>query len=492
MRQVRRLARKLLLAGGALSLACSSSGGGNDEGFQVVGGDGAAAGAGAGGGGSNVPQISGAGQPGSGAAGSQGSEGTEGGGVPDLTPNEFGGFGDNPVGTPGGAGGGDFEGCEGLTEQATARFKPQDIVLVVDNSGSMDDEAQAVQDRINEDLAEILSRSKVDYRVILLSRYGGVGEEVDDVETGICIGAPLGGHDCSDPDSDGDGDAGQPLTHTERFFHYSESIDSTDAWCQILDKFTSSEDATDHPGVSGLGWRAYARPEAFKNFVVITDDRVDCEEDDGPWEFEDQDTVAGGQAAAAEFDLALTALSPLQFGTPTARNYNFHSIVGLSENEPITAAWLPDDPLTEEECSDNGEAEVENAGTGYQALSALTGGLRYPICQNASFDAIFQRIAEGIVEGATLSCEWDIPAAPEGQEFDRDLVNVQYTASEGATVSFARVDSAADCVDGAWHYDDLTAPSRVLACPSTCSTLESDAGASVEIQFGCATRVIIQ
>ena len=381
------------------------------------------------------------------------------------------------------------EACQSVSEQGQPRFLPQDIILVVDNSGSMDGEAQAVQDRINVELAQILEQSGVDFRVILLSRYGKVGEEVDPIETGICIGAPLGGHDCSDPDPREDGTSGtQPLTNTERFFHYSENIESTDAWCQILNRFNQAEHADDHPGVSGEGWKVYARSEAFKSFVVITDDQVDCEFDDV--EYDDENTAAGAERAAAAFDRALLALSPEQFGTSAERNYNFYSIVGVAENEPATMPWLPVDPINVDECRAN-DNNVETAGTGYQALSVLTGGLRYPICENGNFDAIFRAIAQGIVQGAELSCEYDIPAPPDGQVLDPNRVNLLFQPDVGDGVQFFRTPSVLECgEDGGWYYDDPNAPTRVLACPSTCDFLRAATG-EVEVQFGCESKFVV-
>ena len=38
-----------------------------------------------------------------------------------------------------------------------------------------------------------------------------------------------------------------------------------------------------------------------------------------------------------------------------------------------------------------------NIGLEYQRLSVRTGGLRFPICEYQSFDAVFKNVAEGVV-----------------------------------------------------------------------------------------------
>src|SRR5690606_17538041 len=107
--------------------------------------------------------------------------------------------------------------------------------------------------------------------------------------------------------------------------------------------------------------------------------------------------------------------SPEQFGTAEERRYRWHSIVGMAEKAAEAGAvpepWFPDEPVTVERCGEMGESV--GAGTGFQQLSVLTGGLRYPSCRYENFNSVFNAIAEGIIEGAMLSCEWEIPPPPE-------------------------------------------------------------------------------
>src|SRR5450432_2437007 len=78
--------------------------------------------------------------------------------------NTGNGDGSGGVVTPGDA-------CVITSATATLIKEPVDIILVLDNSGSMADELQAVEDNINQNFATILQQSGVDYRVILISRH---------------------------------------------------------------------------------------------------------------------------------------------------------------------------------------------------------------------------------------------------------------------------------------------------------------------------------
>lgn len=94
-----------------------------------------------------------------------------------------------------------------------------------------------------------------------------------------------------------------------------------------------------------------------------------------------------------------------------------------------------------------------------------------------------------------LPCSWSIPPAPAGSTFDKDKVNVQFIPPGGAApVDFGRVDDVGQCAQttqDAWYYDDPNNPTKVLACPNTCSgTLHNSTGAEVDVLFGCASHFI--
>jgi len=92
--------------------------------------------------------------------------------------------------------------------------------------------------------------------------------------------------------------------------------------------------------------------------------------------------------------------------------------------------------------------------------------------------------------GQTLTCEFSIPD-PEDGEVDYGLVNVQYTTSAGDSVIFKQVTDAGACdaATGGWYYDDPNAPTLIILCPASCTTVKDDPNGQVDIVLGCKTQV---
>ena len=85
-------------------------------------------------------------------------------------------------------------------------------------------------------------------------------------------------------------------------------------------------------------------------------------------------------------------------------------------------------------------------------------------------------------------CQYVLPKAPSGQLLDPTKVNVQSTSPNGATRTTLLGVTMATCdlVKGGWYYDNPSAPTRIILCPSTCSTLGATPPNMV---VGCATVV---
>ena len=89
------------------------------------------------------------------------------------------------------------------------------------------------------------------------------------------------------------------------------------------------------------------------------------------------------------------------------------------------------------------------------------------------------------IRGKQVPCAFAIPPAPDGQKLDFDKVNVLYTPGSGGQQALAY---SVGCAGGAgWSYDDVANPMHVELCPSTCSTVQKDKGARVDILLGCQT-----
>lgn len=121
-----------------------------------------------------------------------------------------------------------------------------------------------------------------------------------------------------------------------------------------------------------------------------------------------------------------------------------------------------------------------------------TGGVAGDLCLQ-DFQPVFDDMATAVVQGASISCEYEIPPPPEGQTLDPGLVNVQHTPGGSSTPNpILNVPGGlADCgPDGGWYYDDPQSPTTILMCPATCTALQGDPGAKVDVVFGCETEAV--
>jgi hypothetical protein len=140
-------------------------------------------------------------------------------------------------------------------------------------------------------------------------------------------------------------------------------------------------------------------------------------------------------------------------------------------------------------CFTNCPAAAE-IGAVHADLVAKTSGIGGDLCLQ-NFGPVFDQLATAVAESVSLACEWAIPAVPAGETFDVGKTNVELTLN-GTNELLPRVASASDCGDAAaWHYDNETSPSMVLACPNVCERIQGAADAAVEIVFGCETVVLV-
>jgi hypothetical protein len=70
-------------------------------------------------------------------------------------------------------------------------------------------------------------------------------------------------------------------------------------------------------------------------------------------------------------------------------------------------------------------------------------------------------------------------------------VNVRYTSAKGFATNLGGVPSGAACpmFTHGWYYDNPMNPTRILACPQTCTEIQAGGmDAKVDVLFGCMTR----
>jgi hypothetical protein len=161
--------------------------------------------------------------------------------------------------------------------EAMAIKPPVDLIIAVDQSGSMSDDIANVKSNINK-LSDNLKATGLDYRVIMIASPGTTTYSV-------CVPPPLGGATC--------GAENPPI-----FKQVPQNVQSTDALTRILQTYDGA------PGP----YSASLRTGAVKAIIPITDDN--------------------SSLAAASFDTQLLAKPGGQFGTAAKRNYVVYPIMG--------------------------------------------------------------------------------------------------------------------------------------------------------------------
>lgn len=329
--------------------------------------------------------------------------------------------------------------CAETSAVANEGTLPADIVFLVDNSGSMTDEAKAVQASMN-DFSTILTMSGIDYHVILISEGSGDPQ-------GVCVPAPLGSGKCV-------GDEKLPT-----FRHVFENVGSNSGLEQLLSTYPK--------------WKDSLRPNASRTIAIITDD--------------------DSNLSAAEFTKKLLALDPSFAG------FKFDGIFAPHEVDPLKCASctllnLPCascDPCCGKDTFVNLLCTALPAAEGkvYKELTAQTMGVQGSLCQQ-EFKPVFLDIAKAVVNGAKVPCVYAIPAAPNNETIDFGKVNVDYKgdANTPATSILYVPEGKAGCdANGGWYYDNPSSPKAIHLCEASCIDVQKTTTGKVNVKFGCAT-----
>lgn len=95
------------------------------------------------------------------------------------------------------------------------------------------------------------------------------------------------------------------------------------------------------------------------------------------------------------------------------------------------------------------------------------------------------------IRNAALGCEFEIPPPPNNQQLDPDKVNFSYTPKGvGMSKLLLRADDLADCNSKpGWYYDSNAAPTKILLCPASCTTVQADSDAKISVLFGCKSQI---
>jgi hypothetical protein len=212
-----------------------------------------------------------------------------------------------------------------------------------------------------------------------------------------------------------------------RYLQVKREVDSNDALSALLETFPS--------------YSSFLRPGSPTHVVVVSDD-------------ESRPLLAADFKAQLEQRLG--------------HSFYFHAIVADGQNLCIGAS----------------------VGTQYLALADMTMGQKLSMCE-PDWSVLFKKLEEAVAASAPLPCDFDVPAPPTGQTFDKNAVSVVYTPQGGQAAPFPRADDPSKCGDKlGWHYDNAAQPRRIQFCPAACTQVRT--GGKISIAFGCAPPVILE
>ena len=143
------------------------------------------------------------------------------------------------------------DSCESVDETFTVDeetvVRPTDFVMVVDNSGSMNDTAAAVRANLG-DFSGRLVAAGIDYTFTVIAAKGTSG-------TNICVQPPMGGPNCSNAD---------------RFRHIDKDVGSHSALKDLKRHYEQGLDGVDPANE----YKSMLRPGALLQFIAVTDDEA--------------------------------------------------------------------------------------------------------------------------------------------------------------------------------------------------------------------------
>lgn len=90
-----------------------------------------------------------------------------------------------------------------------------------------------------------------------------------------------------------------------------------------------------------------------------------------------------------------------------------------------------------------------------------------------------------VIQQQAIGCTLAIPT-PSGGVPDWSKVEVDYyPGGNPPATTLPKVTGAAQCSGDGWYYDNPASPTQVNLCPTTCTTVQADFAAKVELRLGC-------
>jgi Mg-chelatase subunit ChlD len=179
-------------------------------------------------------------------------------------------------------------------------------------------------------------------------------------------------------------------------------------------------------------------------------------------------------------------------------NHTEQAIVLLvTDGEPTTCDVNPSyiNKLAEKALSGAGVLTfaVGLAGSNQAAMNAIAQaggtGQAFMIANGMAAQDLLNALKQ--IQANAVSCSFAMPLPPNPKdEIDLEKVDVNYTSSNGGVkMKFGQVAGAFACgAAGGFYYDNPTKPTTISLCPASCTKVQSDNGAKVDIFLGCIKK----
>jgi hypothetical protein len=326
----------------------------------------------------------------------------------------------------GNAGGGTNTGggCAGVSQTATNKVLPVDIIWALDTSDSMVSELQAVEDNLNLFAGSILNQG-IDVHVVVIAKPGKPdGGTIFNPDPGICIDPPLATGVCPG--------GSKPPTYQ----HVEDSVGSNNALNKIIN---------DYPLYKGT-----LRQNAVKYFAVVTDDDADDAPND----------------SAGAFINNVNSLDAGWFD-----NWKFFGVF-CTGGCPVLFACAATGDVYNNLVAQKGGIAGDLCGGNSNGFAAVFTALAQTVIQGKQLDCAW-----------TIPP----PPPGQMFEEDKVNVNYTPSGGVAGPIYHVNTLGDCG-PQGGWYYDDNLKPTEVRVCPATCGTIQKDPGGKVDILFGCLTQ----
>ncbi len=137
------------------------------------------------------------------------------------------------------------------------------------------------------------------------------------------------------------------------------------------------------------------------------------------------------------------------------------------------------------DCNPNGPFVACDVSSGMTLLEALELIRSYVVRIETHIEY------ETVIETEALECEWTIPDPPQGENLDLQKVNAEFspTGAQADKDTIPMADDESACGSAvAWYYgydEGERDPTRIVACPEACNTIQSAERGTIDIVIGC-------